>query len=95
MMMFKIVFRKDPPMGMDAGNVDAYIFDWCVVDADGERVYPSRAVPWDDFSAPARTKVLAEAYAILNRSPLSYHMLLLDGLSPIEAAKHILERVKE
>ena len=92
--MFEIVFRKDPPTGVDDGNADEYLFDWCVVGADGERVYPSRAVPWDDFSAPARTKVLAEACAALNRSPLSYHMLLLDGLSPIEAARHILDRTE-
>ena len=84
--MFKVVFRDKLPIG------DGYFLDWAVVDVDGERVYPAYgAVHRNDRLSDT---TLQGACDILNRSPLSYHMLRLDGLSPIEAAWHILDRTE-
>ena len=79
--MFKVVKRE-----LYGG--DNYFPGWAVVDADGERVYPEHN---------SNTRVFPLFWEIcetLNRSPLSYHMLRLDGLSRFEAARHILDRTE-
>ena len=85
-MTFKIVNRDNLPIG------DGYFLDWAVVDADGKRVYPAYGAAHRNDRLSSTT--LQGARDILNRSPLSYHMLRLYGLSPIEAARHILEQTE-
>ena len=71
-------------------DMDAEGWRWTVFDADGERVYPRLGSPHHNLNSI----VLKEARDTLNRSPLSYHKIRLEGLSPIEAARPILERAE-
>ena len=83
--MFELALGVDSLTDSDWG--------WSVVDADGRRVYPVRGIRPGSLNYLSKA-LLGQTRDTLNRSPLSYHMLILDGLSPIEAARRILEQTE-